>query len=48
MRDRITTLLEVLGAAAITVGVFTFNAGAGFISAGVFAICLGYLGSTNA
>lgn len=44
MRDHITTALEVLGAAAICAGVFTWSVGAGLITAGAACVGLGYLG----
>lgn len=44
MRDHITTALEVLGAAAICVGMFTINLSAGLIAAGLACVGAGYLG----
>jgi len=44
MRDLITTALEVLGATAVCVGVFTINLSAGLIAAGLCAIGAGALG----
>lgn len=43
MRDYLTTALEVLGAAAIVVGMFTINLSAGLIAAGLGAIGVGFL-----
>lgn len=45
MRDLLTTIAELAGAAAICAGVFTFNIGAGLIAAGVSAVLFGYLGA---
>lgn len=45
MRDLVTTIAELAGAATICVGVFLFNTGAGLIAAGVSAVAFGYLGA---
>ena len=44
MRDMLTTIAEILGAAAVAVGVGFYSLGAGIITAGVAAVGLGYLG----
>ena len=40
----VTTLLELVGAALMCLGVFWFNTGAGLIVTGAVLIGLGYLG----
>lgn len=44
MRDYLTTALEVLGAAAVCVGVFTIHVSAGLIATGIACVGIGYLG----
>lgn len=40
----VTTLLELVGAALVCLGVFWFNTGAGLIVTGAVLVGLGYLG----
>jgi hypothetical protein len=47
MRDWLTTILEVAGAASVCAGVFTFNLGAGLIASGIACLGLGYLGGRS-
>lgn len=48
MREIITSITEIIGAALITLGIgFIFGKGAAFVAAGIFVIAGSYLAGNN-